>query len=754
MNPSPRVYRSYTSHVKTLVARAIDFEPQAYSSRPQTIAMPGGTAGERGLGGAGDVSRISTQGMDAPRKVVGFHVEGAVPSPADQESLIYKALKSGSLSPVIIPPSFQQGQRSPGDSPRQLGSAQSSRRASEDTSRPGSRVYSPQTSKRNSLDEQQGWGGQIGIVGSQYGLKTVHNAQGAQNPPLSDALPLTPIDLTALSTQGPDAESDERDLTTASERAIELLRMEEAKQANKQGGNGGSSNRKSDGRDDNSDGNKKPYEIPEKKKMTKAERRALQEAQRAAKADNRSGSKAQTNKNQAKVGGGGSGGAAKKDGANSNAGVSANSGPIERQEVQRKTSKDSSASSLSTLAFFDHLPRREQFSVEEIAAFAAEKAIPVPCLALGMKMLDGSLRGTNNRSLAFLQMIDEVVPSFELSEGQSFTREFTLAVKNMVSFLVRCRPLSPAVGNVVKSIKAELGHLATQTSLSNEEARNELRKFVATFAQDKISAAQHVLAGMAADKINDGDIILTYARSSSVEQTLKLAASSGKKFSVVVADSSPLYEGKALLNELLGAGIPCEYMLFNSLETGMNLANKVMLGAAAVMSNGAVLSRAGTAACALSASLAHVPVIVCSETYKFHERVQLDSIMNNELADPESICGGWSLGLSTGSSSKCMLNKLNIVYDLTASDFINVVITEVGALPPTSVRLFCPIASPMLVAHCCALSLSLDLSFPLSLDQYLSDTHTYTRWSYPHLAQVPVVLREFRSQSELLIQTH
>lgn len=581
--------------------------------------------------------------------MVGFHVEGATPSPIDSESLINKALKTGSLSPVIIPPSFQQGQRSPEDSPRQLGSAQSSRRASEDTSRPRSRIYSPETSNRNSMDEQH-----------------AHQAivAGATGAGTAAALPLTPIDPAILSTPGP----DECDLNSVSQQAIEMLLAEEAKQVQDAAASVGGL-----GRTTAAASGKAEYEIPEKKKMTKAERRALQEAQRAAKGE-------QHQKKGATPGAR----VAEKAATETDAlvGKGAGSDPShhhQRQSVgagdaalQRRSTKEGiSAASLSTLAFFDHLPKREQFSTEEIAMIAAEKSIPVPCVALGIKTQEGSLRGTNNRSLAFLRMVDEVVASFELSEGQSFTREFTVAVKNMLSFLVRCRPLSPAVGNVVKSIKAELGHLATQSSLSNEEARAELRQFVATFAQDKISLAQQVLAGMAADKINDGDIILTYARSSTVERTLKQAATSGKKFSVVVADSSPLYEGKALLTELVGAGIPCEYMLFNSLETGMNLANKVMLGAAAVMSNGAVLSRAGTAACAMSASLAHVPVIVCSETYKFHERVQLDSIMNNELADPRQI-----------SANR---NSLNIVYDLTTSDFINVVITEVGALPPTSV---------------------------------------------------------------------
>jgi translation initiation factor 2B subunit (eIF-2B alpha/beta/delta family) len=59
--------------------------------------------------------------------------------------------------------------------------------------------------------------------------------------------------------------------------------------------------------------------------------------------------------------------------------------------------------------------------------------------------------------------------------------------------------------------------------------------------------------------------------------------------------------------------------------------SKVMIGAHALLSNGAVFSRVGTAVVCHMAHATHVPVIVCSETYKFCERVQLDSICFNEL---------------------------------------------------------------------------------------------------------------------------
>jgi translation initiation factor eIF-2B subunit delta len=62
-----------------------------------------------------------------------------------------------------------------------------------------------------------------------------------------------------------------------------------------------------------------------------------------------------------------------------------------------------------------------------------------------------------------------------------------------------------------------------------------------------------------------------------------------------------------------------------------------MLGAGAVLANGAVVSRAGTASVALLAAAARVPVLVCCETYKFHGRVQLDAITHNELGDPDAL---------------------------------------------------------------------------------------------------------------------
>ena len=53
--------------------------------------------------------------------------------------------------------------------------------------------------------------------------------------------------------------------------------------------------------------------------------------------------------------------------------------------------------------------------------------------------------------------------------------------------------------------------------------------------------------------------------------------------------------------------------------------------------NGILIARAGTALVAMAAHEHGVPVLVCCETYKFTERVLLDSICYNELGNPDQL---------------------------------------------------------------------------------------------------------------------
>lgn len=274
-------------------------------------------------------------------------------------------------------------------------------------------------------------------------------------------------------------------------------------------------------------------------------------------------------------------------------------------------------------------------------------------------------------------------------------------------------------------------------SIPEANAKATLSEFIDSFIREKITVADQVIAGSAAQKVQDGDVIVTFAGSSIVKQTLLNAHKEGKKFRVSIIDSRPLFEGKNLARALANAGLDVQYSLMNGISHAIKDATKVFLGAHAMTSNGRLYSRVGTALVAMSAKEraggVEVPVIVCCETVKFTDRVALDSIVVNEIADademvstqpPQQVTGlpdpiaAAAAAAATSTDPKKgnkaappsnaspmepnpalknatsplkdwketrNLQLLNIMYDVTPAEYVDMVVTEMGSLPPSAV---------------------------------------------------------------------
>lgn len=270
-------------------------------------------------------------------------------------------------------------------------------------------------------------------------------------------------------------------------------------------------------------------------------------------------------------------------------------------------------------------------------------------------------------------------------------------------------------------------------SVPEADAKTSLCDFIDNFIREKITVADQVIAGSAAQKVQNGDVIVTFAGSSIVKQTLLDAHQQGKTFRVSIIDSRPLFEGKNLARALATAGLDVQYSLINGISHAIKDATKVFLGAHAMTSNGRLYSRVGTALVAMSAKEraggVEVPVIVCCETVKFTDRVALDSIVVNEIADADELVSTKApqqvTGLSdpvasvpdakgtTTTSNKTVqlqpsahepnpalknassplkdwretpnLQLLNLMYDVTPAEYVDMVVTEMGSLPPSAV---------------------------------------------------------------------
>ncbi|KAK2079013.1 hypothetical protein QBZ16_002703 [Prototheca wickerhamii] len=328
--------------------------------------------------------------------------------------------------------------------------------------------------------------------------------------------------------------------------------------------------------------------------------------------------------------------------------------------------------------------------LEDLVRRGAAAQVPQPALKLGLALAEGRVRGANARCIAMLEVLREVVLSFRSSgPGREAARELQAALNGVISFLVTCRPLSISMGSAIKQIKAALEALKLEPSLPEQEVKDRVAAAISTFVQEKILFASDMVARVAAARVRAGDVIVTYGYSSVVASVLLHAArrEGGPDFSVVVVDARPFQEGRRMLRALADARVPAQYVSLNGLNYVLPRATKCLLGAGGVLSNGAVLARVGTAAVGMAAAAAHVPVLVACETYKFHERVQLDSFTHNELGDPELIVKtpGRQEQWLKNWQDRPGLGLLSLMYDTMPAQFVSMVITELGAIPPTSV---------------------------------------------------------------------
>lgn len=228
-----------------------------------------------------------------------------------------------------------------------------------------------------------------------------------------------------------------------------------------------------------------------------------------------------------------------------------------------------------------------------------------------------------------LKAFQKAIEDYSAPLERTVNRDLIAKINSYVSFLIECRPLSVSMGNAIRFLKAHVTKLPPEITVS--EAKASISSNIDRFITEKIVLADRTIVKHAVKKIRDGDVLLTYGSSSVVEMILLQAHELGIRFRVVVVDSRPKLEGQALIRRLVRNGVSCTYTHINAISYIMHEITRVFLGAASVLSNGTVYSRVGTASVAMVAHELRVPVMICCEAYKFHERVQLDSICCNEL---------------------------------------------------------------------------------------------------------------------------
>ncbi|CAJ0647724.1 1598_t:CDS:2 [Entrophospora sp. SA101] len=177
--------------------------------------------------------------------------------------------------------------------------------------------------------------------------------------------------------------------------------------------------------------------------------------------------------------------------------------------------------------------------------------------------------------------------------------------------------------------------------------------------------------------LGDGiPIIMTIGKSRTVEVFLKTAAKK-RKFSVIVAETSPTYLGHEMALSLSQAGIDTTVIADSAIFAVMSRVNKVIMGTHAVLANGGLISVSGSQMVATAAKHHSTPVVVCTGLYKLSPLYPYDEDSFNDLVAPDPI-----LSFEEGD----LIDKatfLNPYYDYVSPGLVSIFVTNTGGHPPS-----------------------------------------------------------------------
>ena len=252
--------------------------------------------------------------------------------------------------------------------------------------------------------------------------------------------------------------------------------------------------------------------------------------------------------------------------------------------------------------------------------------------------------------------------------------EFVDEMTGVAHFLLQTRPTAVSLPNAVRYVIHRI-NAGKSSARSVEEIRSIATSAAREFIENAKTAVERI-GEIGARRIRDGDVILTHCNSNAAISVIRNAWSQGKRLEALVTETRPRFQGYLTARTLAEAGIPVTMILDDAVRYYMQDVNKVIVGADAITANGALVNKIGTSMVALAAHEAKVRVFVAAESYKFSPETMIGERVAIEERDVHEII------------SESDLNKIgpikvrNPSFDVTPPEYIDLIITERGIIPP------------------------------------------------------------------------
>jgi ribose 1,5-bisphosphate isomerase len=252
--------------------------------------------------------------------------------------------------------------------------------------------------------------------------------------------------------------------------------------------------------------------------------------------------------------------------------------------------------------------------------------------------------------------------------------EFVGELTEAAHFLLETRPTAVSLPNAIRYVMHRT-NVAKNSARSVEEIRSIAINAAQEFIENTRTAVERI-GEIGARRVKDGDVLLTHCNSNAAISVMKTAWNQGKKFEVVVTETRPRFQGYLTAKALADCGIPVTMILDDAVRYYMQDVDKVIVGADAITANGALVNKIGTSMVALAAHEVRVRVFVAAESYKFSPETMIGELVTIEERDISEVISERNL------KEIGPIKVRNPSFDVTPPEYIDLIITERGIIPP------------------------------------------------------------------------
>lgn len=252
--------------------------------------------------------------------------------------------------------------------------------------------------------------------------------------------------------------------------------------------------------------------------------------------------------------------------------------------------------------------------------------------------------------------------------------EFYAFLKESIGHLVSARATEPMLQNGMKCA------LWTYEKVKNKSLSDIVAAIDETLQDflDEIYAWDKLGAGVGAELVKNGNLIMTHCHSGSVVKVIRSAWESGKKFEMVNTETRPLYQGRITAQDMMDIGVPTTlitddmwpYYIDETYADTPNI-DMLIIGCDAIKPDGSIINKVWSFSLALSAWYNKIPVYIVGSLTK----LDAEDKVKIELRDGREI---WPTAPED-------LNILNFAFDTVPAKFITWFITKFGVVKPEDV---------------------------------------------------------------------